>query len=145
MVLSQPLSRDDEAVPWSHKSVFPENFPVHDVVHSFIKSFSMATMKFYFDVISPFAYIAWPLVRKLGPVDPVPVLFAGLLNHHKSVGPAEVEAKRLYVAKQCARLAKEHGLPFGVPPTHPFNPLAALRLAAVRASVLEMTHRWGLL
>jgi len=48
-------------------------------------------VRFYFDFISPYAYLAWaavrPLARQAGRrLEPVPVLFAGLLNHHGQVG-----------------------------------------------------------
>ena len=50
----------------------------------------MAAVRFYFDFISPYAYLSWaalqPLARRAGrAVEPVPVLFAGLLNHHGQV------------------------------------------------------------
>jgi 2-hydroxychromene-2-carboxylate isomerase len=55
-------------------------------------------LRFYFDYISHNAYIAWTQVHDLAArhrrtVDPVPVLFAGLLNQHGQKGPAEIPAK----------------------------------------------------
>ena len=47
----------------------------------------------YFDFISPFAYLHWHKVRALmqeRPVEPVPILFAAILNAHGQKGPAEI-------------------------------------------------------
>ena len=93
-------------------------------------------MRFLFDFISPYAYIAWTQIHALAErhqqvVEPVPVLFAGLLNAHGHKGPAEIPAKRSYVFKDCWRKAHHLGLPpLTPPPAHPFNPLLALRAAA---------------
>lgn len=85
----------------------------------------------YFDVISPFAYLHFhalePLRARLR-IEYVPVLFAGLLQHWGQLGPAEIPAKRRHIYRQCTWLARQRGLPFRVPPAHPFNPLPALRL-----------------
>lgn len=85
----------------------------------------------YFDVISPFAYlhlkqfdrIARPLDIELRPV-----LFAGLLKHWGTKGPAELPAKRVHTYRQCVWTARRLGVPFTMPPRHPFNPLRVLRL-----------------
>ncbi|MCW8998475.1 MAG: DsbA family protein, partial [Kangiellaceae bacterium] len=58
-----------------------------------------------------------------------PILFAGLLNHWQNVGPAEIPPKRIFTYKHCYWKAKSLGVPFKMPPAHPFNSLAALRLA----------------
>jgi 2-hydroxychromene-2-carboxylate isomerase len=91
-------------------------------------------VRFLFDVISPYAYVAWHRVHAVAArhgraVEPVPVLFAGLLGAHGTKGPAEVPAKRAYVFKDAARAARVAGVSFGMPPEHPFNPLLALRVA----------------
>jgi len=65
------------------------------------------------------------------PLDPVPVLFAGLLKAHGTRGPAEVPAKRAYLGSDLARIAHRFGVPIDLPPAHPFNPLRALRLASL--------------
>jgi len=88
-------------------------------------------LTWYFDVISPYAYLQTADIERLPPDTEViakPVLFAGLLNHWGQKGPAEIPAKRLHTYRQCAWMAAERGLPFRMPPAHPFNPLNALRL-----------------
>lgn len=93
-------------------------------------------MVFYFDFISPYAYLAWKRVHALGDahgrtIEPAPVLFAAMLDAHGTRGPAEVPAKREYVFKDASRRAALAGLPLVPPPAHPFNPLLALRVASI--------------
>jgi 2-hydroxychromene-2-carboxylate isomerase len=90
----------------------------------------------YFDVISPYAWLAWQklpaLVASYGRVlRPVPVLFAAMLEQHGTRGPAEVPAKRAWVIRDVARHAIRMGLRFNSPPAHPFNPLLALRVMSL--------------
>lgn len=91
---------------------------------------------FYFDYLSPYAYLAWIELRRHDPgftLRPRPVLFAGLLDHHGQLGPAEIESKRRFVFRDVTRRAIDAGVAVRPPVMHPFNPLAALRvsLAAV--------------
>ena len=87
-------------------------------------------MQFYFDFISPYAYLAWAALRKRGErVTSTPVLFAALLNHHGQLGPAEIPAKRRWLAKDTTRQARKLGVPLGHPASRPFNPLTALRVS----------------
>jgi len=92
----------------------------------------MRSVDWYFDFISPFAYLQWCIRDRL-PADvdmrPVPVLLAGLLGHWGSKGPAEVPPKRQFTYRYTLWLARHHNIPFKMPPAHPFNPLKALRLA----------------
>jgi 2-hydroxychromene-2-carboxylate isomerase len=93
-------------------------------------------IRFHFDFISPYAYLAWTQIHALAArhgraVEPVPVLFAALLNHHGTKGPAEVPAKRSYIFKDVFRTASRFGVRVSMPPSHPFNPLVALRVASL--------------
>lgn len=96
-----------------------------------------APLVFYFDFISPYAYVAWheagALAERHGrALDVAPILFAALLDAHGHKGPAEIPAKRLYTFKDAYRKAHRAGLPaLRPPPTHPFNPLLALRVASL--------------
>lgn len=85
----------------------------------------------FFDVISPFAYLAWAEMNQLPsemPVEYVPVLFAGILNHFGQKGPAEIEPKRRFTYRFALWRAQKLGVEMQFPPAHPFNPLSALRL-----------------
>jgi 2-hydroxychromene-2-carboxylate isomerase len=90
-----------------------------------------------FDVISPFAYLGLHQLSKVPEgveVEFVPVLFAGLLNHHGQVGPAEIAAKRRFTYRFALWRAGKMGVTMRLPPAHPFNPLAALRLIVAAGS-----------
>jgi 2-hydroxychromene-2-carboxylate isomerase len=102
------------------------------------------TATWYFDVISPYAYLhsADLLAHLPASVTVVakPVLFAGLLNHWGHKGPVEIPAKRVHTYRQSAWLTEKRGLPFRMPPRHPFNPLAALRLLCGLGPSLRQAH-----
>jgi 2-hydroxychromene-2-carboxylate isomerase len=94
-------------------------------------------VRFHFDLLSPYAYIAWTQIHRIAvahgrTVEPVPTLLAGLFGAHGTKGPAEIPAKLVYVFKDASRKAHAFGLPpLTPPPTHPFNPLLALRLCVL--------------
>lgn len=86
----------------------------------------------YFDFISPFAYFQFFHLGRLPAAVRIaykPVLFAGLLGHWGHKGPAEIPAKRRHTYRFCKWHADREGIPFTMPPAHPFNPLPPLRLA----------------
>lgn len=96
----------------------------------------MDTLRFHFDVISPYAYLAWTQIHAIAErggvgVEPVPILFGVLLDAHGTRGPAEVPARRAYLIHDVVRIAHRFGVPLVPPPAHPFNPLLALRLASL--------------
>lgn len=95
-----------------------------------------APIEFLFDYVSPYAYLAWTQIHAIAKkhgreVEPVPVLFAGLLEAHGTRGPAEVPARRRYLMKDIPRLAITYGVPVNAPFAHPFNPLLALRVSSL--------------
>ena len=88
----------------------------------------------YLDFISPYAYLAFErlplaLMGHSYSVTYKPILFAALLKHHGQLGPAEMPPKRDWTYRQVLWLAHQHGLELQLPASHPFNPLALLRLA----------------
>jgi 2-hydroxychromene-2-carboxylate isomerase len=92
----------------------------------------MRAVRWYFDFVSPYSYIAFKRLDELPrdvAVELRPVLFAGLLNHFGQKGPAEVPVKRRWTYRWCTWWAKSLGIPFRFPASHPFNPLHHLRLA----------------
>ena len=104
-------------------------------------------IRFYFDYISHNAYLAWtqlpPLAKKYGfTIEPLPVLFAGLLGAHGQRGPAEVLPKAVWMGKNLLRKAVLLGVPLNPPAFHPFNPLLALRASGLP---LEPTQRHALI
>jgi 2-hydroxychromene-2-carboxylate isomerase len=98
----------------------------------------MKQLRFTFDPISPYAYLAFErLPQALAglsySVRYEPVLLAGLLQHWGQKGPAEVAPKRDWTYRQVLWLAHTLGVPLQLPAQHPFNPLALLRLLLATA------------
>lgn len=110
----------------------------------------MPSAHWYFDFISPFAYLQWPRVRALSGQVAFgfrPLLFAGLLGLHGHKGPAEIPAKREFTYRFVLWRARQRGIPLRFPPAHPFNPLAALRLCVAAGCTPEaitaiFDHLW---
>ena len=93
-------------------------------------------VRFYFDYISSNAYLAWLelpriVARHGAEMEPIPVLFAGLLEAHGQLGPAEIPAKAFWMWKNNLRKAALLGTPLNPPVFHPFNPLLALRASSL--------------
>ncbi len=106
----------------------------------------MKPLTFWFDPISPYAYLAFEhLPQALEGcsyvVDYRPVLFAGLLGHWGQKGPAEIEPKRAWTFRQVAWEAHRLGIPIATPAQHPFNPLALLRLGLASAPAAGLPNR----
>lgn len=112
----------------------------------------MKSVSFWFDPVSPFAYLAFEhLPQALEgcsyAVRYRPVLFAGLLAHWGQKGPAEIEPKRAWTFRHVAWQAQQLGVALDMPVSHPFNPLPLLRLALAcgpNRRVVEalMRHAW---
>ncbi len=95
----------------------------------------MRSLRFYFDYLSTNAYVAWTQLPKLSSrfgveVEPIPVLFAGLLEAHDQLGPAEVLPKSVWMARNNLRKAALLGLELNPPRHHPWNPLLSLRISS---------------
>jgi 2-hydroxychromene-2-carboxylate isomerase len=98
----------------------------------------------YFDFVSPFAYLQSEQLASLGPRVSIryrPVLFAGLLGANGQKGPAEIPSKRAFTYRFCLWQAKTLDVPLRFPPEHPFNPLPLLRLAIACDSTADAVHR----
>lgn len=104
----------------------------------------MRAATWYFDFVSPFAYICLHRMKELPPdlsVEYRPVLFAGLLNHWGQKGPAELPSKRRYTYRWSHWWAHSLGIPLRYPAAHPFNPLHHLRLALACGSKPEAVRK----
>ena len=101
----------------------------------------------YFDFISPFAWLHWNRLAALRDrlaIRPVPVVLGAMLSATGNKGPAEIPAKREFTYRFVHWQAKRAGVPLRFPPTHPFNPLHALRLAVAldaRDAVVDAIFR----
>ena len=109
---------------------------------------AIATHRWYFDPISPFAYLQWPRVKALRrefDIAPVPILLAAVLDARGQKGPAEIPSKREFIYRHVLWQAREAGVPLRFPPRHPFNPLPALRLcvaAGASERVIDAVFAW---
>jgi 2-hydroxychromene-2-carboxylate isomerase len=100
--------------------------------------------RFYFDIISPFAYFYLKLRHRLEPrleIEPVPVLLGGLLRAVGNQGPGEIPAKRSYTYQACVWQAEKLGIPFRFPEHHPFITVAAQRLLVQEQADWAMVER----
>ena len=118
----------------------------------------MQRVIFDFDVVSPYAYLAFERLPSAleglsHHVEYRPLLFAGLLKHWGSTAPVDVPPKKAWLFRQCAWIAERDGFVFRPPVPHPYNPLALLRLLVAsvpagsqpnrRAVELAMRHVWA--
>jgi len=104
----------------------------------------MRTLNWYFDFVSPYAYLQSNRIEEFADhvlVRCKPVLFAGILAHHGHKGPAEIPSKRTFTYEHVAWLAVRNNIPITWPPHHPFNPLPLLRLAILLDSPIDVVRR----
>lgn len=108
----------------------------------------MKHLRFSFDVVSPYAYLAFERMPQVleglsYEVSYEPILFAGLLQHWGQKGPAEIEPKREWTYRQIAWLGHQLGVPVQMPAQHPFNPLVLLRLLLAGTTPGYTPNRWA--
>lgn len=113
-------------------------------------------VRVYYDVISPYSYLALTRLAELGARhdvawEPAPVFYAALLDATDLIGPAETRVKRRYTLTDVLRAAELLGVPLVGPPEHPFRSLEALRVAtlfdgdprSLELAVALTTACWG--
>ena len=104
----------------------------------------MKTVNWYFDFISPFAYLQTARFEEISQhveIKPVPVVFGALLKHWEQLGPAEIPPKRVFVYRFFQWQADRLGMPYRMPPRHPFNPLPALRLCVAAGASIDAVRK----
>lgn len=88
----------------------------------------MAPVPFYFDLLSPYAYLAWVRARRAAvPLAPQPVLLSALLDHWGQLGPAEIPGKRAATIRDVLRRATTYEIALAWPLRHPFATVHAAR------------------
>ena len=104
----------------------------------------MTKATWYFDFISPFAYLQLVQFPKLPndlEITTVPVLFSALLKHWGQLGPAEIPPKRQFVYRFFQWNADRLNIPFTMPPRHPYNPMPSLRLCVAAGGQIDHVRR----
>ena len=101
----------------------------------------MKQIDFYFDFISPFAYLAFEQLPEAlqghsYQVRYQPVLFASLLQHHGQLGPAEIPGKRDWTYRQVLWLAHRDGIALQMPAQPPVQSVALVAAGG------RLWHRW---
>ncbi|KVG30628.1 2-hydroxychromene-2-carboxylate isomerase [Burkholderia ubonensis] len=102
------------------------------------------TATWYFDFVSPFAYLQLEQFERLPPtlaIEPRPIVLGALLAHWGQKAPAEIAAKRVFTYRHAQYRADKLGIPFRMPPAHPFNPIKPLRLAIAMGGSLDTIRR----
>lgn len=98
------------------------------------------TVDWFFDVVSPFAYLQLEQFDKLPAgiaIRPRPVVLGAILNHCGQKGPAEIGSKRTFTYRHALFRAQQLGIAYRMPPAHPFNPIKALRLTIAMGGSLD--------
>ena len=94
-------------------------------------------IRFYFDFVSAYSYVAMNRIDKVAArygreVDWNVVVLPDILDHHNSISPREQPAKFAHNQKDFPRLCKMNGLPVNFPPEVPPYGATLLRLVFLR-------------
>ena len=84
----------------------------------------MISVEWYFDFLSPFAYLQSQRLYDLPDDVEItfrPILFAGLLRHWETKGPGQIPPKRLLTMRHIEWLARRMGVPYRLPSSFPFS------------------------
>ncbi|WP_296657149.1 2-hydroxychromene-2-carboxylate isomerase [Paraburkholderia sp.] len=85
----------------------------------------------FYDFVSPFSYLLleqydrWPGID----FEPRPVLLSDLYRHWGQPLGYRIGAKRVFTYRHALFRAEQLGIPFKMPPAHPFDPVKPLLLA----------------
>ena len=96
----------------------------------------------FYDFVSPFTYLLleqqdkWPGM----PFVPVPLSLHDLYRHWGQRVAAEIPAKRIYTYRHALFRAEQLGIPFRMPPAHPFDPTRPLLLAIAANGDLNLVR-----
>jgi 2-hydroxychromene-2-carboxylate isomerase len=108
----------------------------------------MAQLEFFYDLVSPYSYLASTRVEEVArragaEVRFRPFLLGGVLKATGNHAPVETPAKFRYVVVDTGRWARRLGVPFAFPATFPFSTVLAMRCALAaeaRGKLVPFTH-----
>ncbi len=94
----------------------------------------MKQVEFYFDLVSPYSYLAYGRVNRICEEHGAELVLRPMLLGavHKAVGlqaPIEIKSKGRYQLRDIQRWAEHHGLPMKFPDPFPFRTLKTMRAA----------------
>jgi 2-hydroxychromene-2-carboxylate isomerase len=94
----------------------------------------MKTVEFYYDLVSPYSYLAHREVSRIcdehgAGLSLRPMLLGAVHNAVGLQAPIETEAKARYQARDIRRWAEHYGLPMDFPEPFPFRTLKTMRAA----------------
>jgi len=95
------------------------------------------TLEFFFDVVSPTAYLAWTQLPKLvertgAMLEYRPFFLGGVMQATGNRPPATVQPKGVWMNRDLQRFAARYGVPLGSNPHFPMNTLPVMR-GAIKA------------
>lgn len=94
------------------------------------------TATWYFDFVSPFAYLQLEQFERLPPtltIEPRPIVLGALLAHWGQKAPAEIAAKRVFTYRHAQYRADKLGIPSGCRP----------RIRSIRSARCASRSRWA--
>ena len=94
----------------------------------------MRTVEFYYDLVSPYSYLAHREVSRIcgengAELSLKPMLLGAVHNAVGLQAPIEIEAKARYQARDIRHWAEHYGLPMDFPEPFPFRTLKTMRAA----------------
>jgi len=111
----------------------------------------VSPIRFYFDFVSAYSYVAMNRIDKVAArygreVDWNVVVLPDILDHHNSISPREQPAKFAHNQKDFPRLCKMNGLPVNFPPEVPPYGATLHRLVFLRLKRknIELAKNFGL-
>jgi len=115
----------------------------------------MSTIEFFYDVVSPYSYLASTRIEAIAAdcgaqVQFRPFLLGGLMKAVGNTPPAYLAPRGAYMLKDLQRWGRYYGVPVRIPASFPPNSLLAQRVltASEGDRRIELTHRffhttWG--
>jgi 2-hydroxychromene-2-carboxylate isomerase len=85
----------------------------------------------FYDFVSPFSYLLLEQQQKWPSFDfvPCPVMLTDLYRHWGQAGGLAIPAKRIFTYRHALFRADQLGIPFKMPPAHPFDSVKPMLLA----------------
>ncbi|KAK5943414.1 hypothetical protein PMZ80_004421 [Knufia obscura] len=94
-----------------------------------------AKITFYIDIVSPFGYLAWWMLRnsptfKNVQITPLPILLGGLHKQCGNLAPILIKNKKEWINRERERWAETFAIPIrdGAPPGFPVSTVGAMRV-----------------